>query len=313
MKRLSLIFSLIWSFFYAQDFSPLGKNNEIVKHSYYTLSYSEEDEQAEWIYYELNSNQLNSAVSRSNNFKSDPLISTSSAQLYDYKGSGYDRGHLAPAGDMKYNSNAMSESFYMSNMSPQSSSFNRGIWKKIEKQFRDWSLKYGELVIITGPILNEDKLGTIGSNKVTVPRQFYKVAIDPKNLDRNVAILIENRGSSESIKSFAVSIDELERVSGLDFFYKLSEETQLRIESRANTEMWDWSVTYISKPRPYPVIDGNIDYHKDHLPSKGEIFKTKTGAKYHKGNCRYLAKSKIPISNSEAQNSGLTPCGVCKP
>ena len=168
-------------------------------------------------------------------------------------------------------------------------------------------------MIITGPILNDDRLGTIGSNKVTVPRQFYKVAIDPNNLDRNVAILIENRGSSEPIKSFAVSINELERVSGLDFFYKLSKETQQRIESRAHTEMWDWNVTYVSKPRPYPVIDENIDYNKDHLPSKGEIFKTKTGKKYHKGNCRYLAKSKIPISSSEAQNSGLTPCGVCKP
>jgi len=152
MKQVGLLLIFLNTIFHAQDFTPLGKNDEVVKHAYYTLSYSEQDEQAEWVYYELNSNQLNSDISRSNNFRKDPYITTSSAQLYDYKGSGYDRGHLAPAGDMKYSSTAMSESFYMSNMSPQAASFNRGIWKKIEKQFRDWSLKYGELVIITGPI-----------------------------------------------------------------------------------------------------------------------------------------------------------------
>ena len=313
MKQVGLLLIFLNTIFHAQDFTPLGKNDEVVKHTYYTLSYSEQDEQAEWVYYELNSNQLNSDISRSNNFRKDPYISTSSAQLYDYKGSGYDRGHLAPAGDMKYSSTAMSESFYMSNMSPQTASFNRGKWKKIEKQFRDWSYKYGELIIITGPILNDANLGTIGSNKVTVPRRYYKVAIDPNNLDRNVAILIENRSSSEAIKSFAVSIDELERVSGLDFFHKLSEGTQQRIESRAQTEMWDWNVTYVSKPRTNSETNGQIDYYKDQLPSNSNIFKTKTGKKYHKEGCRYLSKSKIPITIGEAKDKGLGPCGVCKP
>ncbi|MDG1440846.1 MAG: DNA/RNA non-specific endonuclease [Flavobacteriales bacterium] len=163
----------------AQDLKPLGLYNDIVSHSYYTLSYSEEHEQAEWVYYTLNSNQLNSAVERRDNFRPDFKVKTSSAQLYDYKGSGYDRGHLAPAADMKYNSSSMSESFFMSNMSPQSASFNRGIWRKIEKQFRDWSYMYGELVIVTGPVLKGENYGSIGYNKVTIPKWYYKVAIDP--------------------------------------------------------------------------------------------------------------------------------------
>jgi len=130
MKRLSIIFSLICSLCYSQDLKPLGLYNDIVSHSYYTLSYSEDHEQAEWVYYTLNSNQLNSALERKNNFRQDFKVKTSSAQLYDYKGSGYDRGHLAPATDMKYNYSSISESFFMSNMSPQSPSFNRGILRK---------------------------------------------------------------------------------------------------------------------------------------------------------------------------------------
>ena len=90
----------------------------------------------------------------------------------------------------------------MSNISPQSVSFNRGIWSEVEKQFRDWSYEYGELVIISGPVLMRENNGSIGANKVTIPKWYYKVAIDPSNYERNIAILIENIGSSASIKSF---------------------------------------------------------------------------------------------------------------
>ena len=193
------------------------------------------------------------------------------------------------------------------------SSFNRGIWRKIEKQFRDWSYEYGELVIVTGPILNGDYLGSIGPNKVTIPKWYYKVAIDPSNYDRNVAILIKNIGSSESIKSFIVTIDYLEEFSGLDFFNSLPDEVEASFESSTHTNLWDWNVTYVPKPRTNSVIDGQVGYPKDHLPTNGEVFRTTTGKKYHLESCRYLSKSKIPITLKEAQESGLGPCGVCKP
>ena len=313
MKLLSILVIFLSTISYSQDLKPLGGYNDIISHSYYTLSYSEEHEQAEWVYYKLNTRQLNSAVVRKDNFRPDPKVRTSSAQLYDYKGSGFDRGHLAPAGDMKYNYSSMSESFYMSNMTPQKPGFNRGIWKKIEQQFRNWGYKYGEIVIITGPILNGESLGTIGSNKVTIPKWYYKVAIDPDNYLRNVAIIIENKSSSEPIKNFVVSIDELERISGLDFFYKLPDEVETSFESSTHINLWDWNVTYSTKPRTNSVIDGQVGYPKDHLPSNGKIYRTTTGKKYHTGNCRYLARSKIPITLSEAIELGLSPCGVCKP
>lgn len=313
MKQLSIIFSLIYSFVYSQDLRPLGLYNDIVSHTYYTLSYSEDHEQAEWVYYVLNSNQLNSSSERKNNFRPDNKVKTSSAQLYDYKGSGYDRGHLAPATDMKYNTISMSESFFMSNMSPQSPSFNRGIWKKIEKQFRDWSYKYGELVIITGPVLKGENYGSIGYNKVTIPKWYYKVAIDPSNYERNLAILIENKGSSASIKSFVVTIDYLEEFSGLDFFHNLSDEIEESFESSIHTNLWDWNVTYTPRSSVTIMKNGTIDHTVNHLPNNGKIFRTTTGKKYHKESCRYLSKCKIPITIAEAQEKGLGPCGVCKP
>ena len=96
------------------------------------MSYLETHEQAEWVYYRLNSNLVSGNVKRSNNFREDKSIRTGSANLSDYKYSGYDRGHLAPAGDMKSSNTGMSESFFMSNISPQTPSFNRGGWKKLE-------------------------------------------------------------------------------------------------------------------------------------------------------------------------------------
>ena len=104
---------------------------QIVNHLGYSLSYNEKNEQASWVAYELTADQVRGTVKRKDSFRSDPLIKTGSASLSDYKGSGYDRGHLAPAADMKWSTTAMSESFFMSNMSPQLPGFNRGIWKKL--------------------------------------------------------------------------------------------------------------------------------------------------------------------------------------
>lgn len=240
IRYFSLFIILINTFVYSQNLHPLGLYNDIIFHNYYTLSYSEEHEQAEWVFYKLTSSKLNLRIERKNNFRQDPKVKTSSAQLYDYKGSGYDRGHLAPAADMKYNSNSMSESFYLTNISPQSASFNRGVWRKIEKKIRDWSYIYGELIIITGPILQCDSFGEIGYNKVTIPKWYYKVVIDPDNFERNLAFLIQNAGSSESIKSFVVTIDQLEEFSGIDFFYNLSDGIEESFESSKNLNLWYW-------------------------------------------------------------------------
>ena len=239
-KYLSLLVILISNLIYSQDLKPLGVYDNLISHNYYSFSYSDQHKQAEWVYYKLNASQLNPTVKRKNNFRKDPKVIKNSADLKDYKSSGYDRGHLAPAADMKYNSNSMSESFYLSNVSPQLPSFNRGIWKRIEKQIREWSYMYGELIVITGPVLECENFGKIGTNSVTIPKWYYKVVIDPYNYKRNLAILIENTSSSNSVKSYVITIDQLEEFSGIDFFYRLPDLIEESFESSKSLNLWYW-------------------------------------------------------------------------
>ena len=296
-----------------QDLSPKGEYDKIVAHSHYKLSYAEAHEQAEWVMYTLQGSGLNPSIGRTDNFRPDPGVSTGTAKLSDYRGSGFDRGHLAPAADMKYTNTSMSESFFMSNMSPQTPSFNRQIWRKIESQFRNWGHEYGKIIIVTGPVLNGDYSGSIGSSGVTVPKYYYKVAIDPNNLERNIAVLIENKGSSANLQSFVVSIDYLESLTGIDFFYKLDDALEIQIESTTHINLWNWNAT--SSNRTYKTtIKPNTIESSDNTPGvTGSYFKTTSGTKFHKDRCRYLSKSKIPINFTEAQASGLGPCSACRP
>ena len=141
---------------FAQDLEikPIS-GEQIVYRSGYSLSYNEDHEQANWVAYTLTAVHARGTVKRINDFRVDPEIKTGSASLSDYKGSGYDRGHLAAAADMKWSKKVLSESFYMSNMSPQNPSFNRGIWKRLENQMRQWALDEQKLHIVTGGVLIE--------------------------------------------------------------------------------------------------------------------------------------------------------------
>ena len=226
---------------FVQNWHPKGNYDQIIKHQFYKLAYSEDHEQAEWVLYLLSPNNFLDSIKRSNNFREDPQVLTGSSQLKDYKKSGYDRGHLAPAADMKYSNLGMKESFYMSNMSPQQPKFNRGIWKKIELQFRKWAATYQELIVITGGVLNRAIIDTIGINNVAVPGYYYKVAIDPSNYNRNIAFLIKNCSSKAPLISHVVSIDSLEKFSEINFFHHLEDEIEQEIESQINYNLWKWS------------------------------------------------------------------------
>ncbi|MDZ7792136.1 MAG: DNA/RNA non-specific endonuclease [Spirochaetia bacterium] len=123
-----------------------------MRHTGYTLSYSEEHEQAEWVAYKLTIEELQGDVERTDNFREDKKVDTETASLSDYRGSGYDRGHLAPAADFSWSEEAMSDTFYLSNMSPQKPGFNRGIWRSLESQVREWAIRDKALLVVTGPV-----------------------------------------------------------------------------------------------------------------------------------------------------------------
>ena len=216
----------------------LNAGEEIVYHKGFTLSYNEQHEQANWVAYELTYDKIGGSEKRTNKFLIDPNVSTQTANDKDYYKSDYDRGHLAPAGDMTWSEEAMKSSFYYSNMSPQVPNFNRGIWKKLEEQIRTWALRDSLLLIATGPILEND-LPYIGDNKVSVPKYYYKVIIDYHGDDKKgIAFIMANEKSSKPLSNFVVSIDSVQRLTGINFFFAIPQLLQDSLEKQNCVECW---------------------------------------------------------------------------
>jgi DNA/RNA endonuclease G, NUC1 len=222
---------------YATSYLPVPAK-DLVRHKYYTLSYNEKYEQANWVYYVLTDSMvIAGGQERTNKFKVDELVPTGSAKSSDYTKSGYDRGHLCPAADMDFNRVAMEESFFMSNVSPQAPDFNRGIWKDLEIQVRDWAKQKHKLYVVTGPVFSDNK-GTIGQDNVLVPGYFYKVLYDDTTHPEIIAFVLPNRKSDRPLSDFAVSVDELERITGFDFFSELPDNIENKIESKVELAGW---------------------------------------------------------------------------
>lgn len=219
--------------------SVSGKN-QLVHHQYYSLSYNEKHEIPEWVAYNLTRESLQAPnVKRAKRFNSDPDVKSRSAKHNDYSHSGYTRGHMAPAGDMAFNTQAMKETFYMSNMAPQIRPFNNGIWKELEEQVRDWAYKKEELIVISGPIMSGiDE--HIGKNEVGVPKSFYKILVDHDgSIDDAIGFIIPHDVSDKRLQDYAVSIDEIEDKTGIDFFSQYYADNQeQQIESRFNINKW---------------------------------------------------------------------------
>lgn len=221
-------------------FPKTDTNEHVIQHLGYSLLYNEKHEQAQWIAYELTKEETIKFADRTNKFIVDTLISTGSAEAIDYKDSGFDRGHLAPAGDMVWSTTAMAESFFYSNMSPQVPSFNRGIWKRLEEQVRLWAVENEAVYVITGPVLSDD-LAVIGPNRVSVPKYFYKVIADLRQPSINtIAFIIPNWSSSAPLENYAVTIDSVEQLTGINFFYLLPSELEKTIEAKICLSCWNW-------------------------------------------------------------------------
>lgn len=208
---------------------------EIVEHQYYSLAYNEANEGAVWVFYHLTPEHINGTAERKDNFKIDPLVSTGSASLADYVGSGYDRGHLAPAAAMKINQTAMNESFYMSNMSPQHPSCNRGRWKSLESKVREWVISEGALYVVSDPIF-KDNIETIGDNDVTVPGYYYKVIYN--NDDKMIGFILPNEKCPDDLVDYVVPVDSIESLTDIDFFANITDDVEEALEIGKNDSEW---------------------------------------------------------------------------
>ena len=209
-----------------------------VEHFAYSLVYNEETEQADWVAYNLESKELQKNFKRKNNFRPDEKVVTQTANNADYSKSGYDRGHLAPAADMTWNEQAMSESFYYSNMSPQLAGFNRGIWKRLESKVRKIAVKYDNVYVCVGPIFM-DSITTIGANKVAVPSHYYKaLLLYNDTLQQSIAFVMPNKKISEPISNFAITVDSLEQIIHLDLYHSLPNSKEEIIERKFDLKYW---------------------------------------------------------------------------
>ena len=236
MKKILLVLLLVPVVSFGQlKFLP-SSNGEVVEHTYYSLSYLEEHEQAEWVHYKLNSSMLTGQIPRKKNYTLDQKVSTGSAKTSDYTNSGFDRGHLVPAADMKMDFTSVKEAAYMSNISPQKPKFNQGVWKKLEENVRDLSKKT-ELYITTGGVLSSVDLKKIGKNNLSVPDQFYKIIYDTKN-QKMFAYLMPNK-KIDSREKYVVTVDSIETLTGIDFYHQLDDELENKLESIKNNLLWN--------------------------------------------------------------------------
>lgn len=227
-------------------------SEKVIYHSAYALVYDEPYEQAKWVAHIILPDVLEGSEGRSNDFRPDSLISTGSAVESDYflkfmnpdstwryDGFGYDRGHLAPSADFRYSKKALSESYFYSNMSPQVADFNRGRWAELEDAIRQYVIDNKTPVfVVTGPVLKPGlKKIERGTNHVSIPELFFKVVYDEAH-QRGIAFLMRNERNDDPWWRYAVSIDSVQRLTGIDFFPALEDNLERKVEEMSDATAW---------------------------------------------------------------------------
>lgn len=221
---------------YAQLGVPAHQGQEVLCKKGHLLAHDPEKKTPVWVIEHLTKEKAEGLVLRSNNFKPDPALEKGKrAELSDYSGSEYDRGHMAPAADMRWHRQAMAECFFLSNMVPQDKGMNRGIWKSLEENIRDWAIDRNEVYILTGPI---GVKGKIGKNKVAVPTHLYKIVYDPHKTQAIAFIMANEKLNIWDMRKYIVTIREIEKKTGLDFLSSLDRDEQERIETKKADGLW---------------------------------------------------------------------------
>ena len=218
------------------------RRQQVIEHLAYTVSYNQDWHLPNWVAYELTNHETYGESSRTNKFLPDPLVDGDPVITKDYSNSGYDRGHMAPAGDMKWSEQAMKESFYMTNMCPQNHNNNAGDWKDLEELVRDIASTYGNVYICCGPIVT-DITNTIGSvRKIVVPQSFYKVLLRQKKDGSwtSIGFVMPNAAGNCPLMTYMHSVNEIENLTGIDFFYNLPDSIEDLIET--DYTISDWTI-----------------------------------------------------------------------
>lgn len=208
----------------------------------YITSYNAGTRNPNWVAWTLTANHVDGEYSRGGHkFMEDMDVPEPRAAYSDIREGecGYQRGHMCPAGDNKWNAVAMDESFLLTNVCPQAPSLNRGDWNEMEQACRKWARQYGDLYIVCGPIFYKGKTKTIGDNKVAVPEAFFKVVLCMKGEPKAIGFIYKNGDGNRPKGDYANSVDEVERITGIDFFPSLPDNVEKKVEAECNPDDWD--------------------------------------------------------------------------
>ncbi len=205
----------------------------------YSVSYNRDLKIPNWVAWHLTAEKLTGDAKRpSRAFHEDMDVPEPRATDADYVRSGYDRGHMLPAGDNKYSDEAMYQSFLLTNICPQDHGLNAGDWEELENACRKWARKYGDVYIVCGPLLYNQEHRTIGKNKVVVPEAFFKVVLCLKGTPKAIGFIYKNQDGDRPMGDYVNTVDEVERITGIDFFPSLPDDVEDRIEATCDINDW---------------------------------------------------------------------------
>lgn len=212
---------------------------QILRRTAYTASYDSGTRLPYWVAWHLTAEHTDGEYGRKGlKFAEDEDVPEPRATDSDYYNSGYDRGHLCPSADCKWSDEAQRQSFLFTNACPQDHGLNAGDWNEMEQQCRRWAREFGSLYIVSGPILYKGKHKTIGRNKVTVPEAFFKVVLCMEGEPKAIGFIYKNTSGNRPKQSYVNTVDEVERITGFDFFPALPDDTEAAVEATVNLSDW---------------------------------------------------------------------------
>lgn len=219
--------------------APLvGVSEQIIKKKSYIASYNKDTKIANWVAWHLTSEHTEGSIGRRNMFHEDEEVPSPKATVEDYKGSGWSRGHMCPAGDNKWDAEAMYQSFSLINVCPQNASLNSGLWNSLEIDCRNWAKRFHDIYIICGPVFFQQDHEVIGINEIYVPEAFFKVVLCLNGKPKGLGVIVKNTAGNKKKDIYYNSIDQVERITGMDFFPLLSDDVEDEVESNLDMDMW---------------------------------------------------------------------------
>ncbi len=221
------------------ELPAIRSSDVVLVYNGFIINYNTQRLIPNWVAYELTAEEVAGEVPRAKGFSMDPDYKGRQAMREDYSYSGWDKGHMAPAADMKWSQSAMNESFYLTNICPQNHELNGKDWHTLEKYVRDWAVKYGSVWVVCGPYVYANSYGTIGERNVVVPDGFFKAVLRRDGNDyKSIAFVFENNGNRQPVKDAVVSVNDVEALVGYDLFTNLNNKIEESVEARADWNEW---------------------------------------------------------------------------